>query len=269
MYRQQFYIVANFLMVWDTLIIITTGYVAYAISLDMTAGGLVMGWYDFLGAVLFLMFANNYFMGRMGFYSAKRFPSTFSMLRALSIAVAMGFIVLSTGIILVGIKPFSREYLAIHFGIALVTLGITRVILYYYLDKRAMTTFNSRQILLVGDTERVCALADALDQQRSWGHQVVGCLHEPIQGNPAICNVPVLGAMDSFDNVVQEHEIDEIIFALPKGSRFDLNTYLEKCKKIGVAVRIVPALFDPKLSLPCLIPMNQASGWRTFRAFQH
>ena len=95
MYHQQFYIIANFLMVLDTLIIIATGYMAYSVSLDMTTDGLVMAWYDFLGCILFLMFANNYFLGRRGFYSAKRFPSTWSMLGSLFIAVSLGFVVLS------------------------------------------------------------------------------------------------------------------------------------------------------------------------------
>lgn len=195
MYRQQFYIIANFLMVLDTFIVIFTGYVAYSVSLEMTAHGLVMAWYDFLGSVLFLMFANNYFMGKFGFYSAKRFPSTWSMIRALLMAVSLGFLVLSTGVILLGIKPFAREYLVIHFLTALVALMITRVILYQYLEHRARTTFNSRQVLLVGSADRVSAVADALDKQRSWGHQVVGWLNEQTSGGHGASDVPVLGTL--------------------------------------------------------------------------
>lgn len=245
MYRQQFYIIANFLMILDTLIIIATGYLAYSVSLEMTTNGLVMAWYDFLGSVLFLMFANNYFMGKVGFYSAKRFRSTWAMLRALCIAVATGFIVLSTGVILLGIKPFSREYLAIHFMAALGTLAISRIVLYYYLDHRAMTTFNCRQILVVGTMQRACAVADALNTQRSWGHQVVGCLEEHASPEPPMCGIAVLGTLDDFDHIVQTKQIDEVIFALPKGSPVDLGRYMESCKQIGVAVRIVPAMFDP------------------------
>ena len=66
MYRQQFYIIANILMALDALIIIGSGYMAYSISLEIRTGGLVMAWNDFLGCVLFMMVANNYFMGRFG-----------------------------------------------------------------------------------------------------------------------------------------------------------------------------------------------------------
>jgi hypothetical protein len=41
MYRQQFYIIANFLMVLDTFIVIFTGYVAYSVTKRRTDGALV------------------------------------------------------------------------------------------------------------------------------------------------------------------------------------------------------------------------------------
>jgi exopolysaccharide biosynthesis polyprenyl glycosylphosphotransferase len=246
MYRQQFYIINNFLMVMDSLIVIVTGYLAYSMSLDMTANGLVMGWYDFLGSVLFLMFANNYFMGRFGFYSAKRFPSVWSMINNLSAAVALGFFVLTSGVVLLGITPFAREYLVIHFGSVLISLIAVRVFLHYYMDNRARTTFNSRQILLIGSPERIGAVADALEKQRSWGHQVAGCLALSKENiNDEKNRTSVLGMMEDFNQIVREREIDEVIFALPKGSPLALNDYLEKCKRIGVTVRVVPALFDP------------------------
>jgi len=133
MYRQQFYIIANIFMVLDAIILIATGYLAYSISLEVRNSGLVMGWYDFLGSVLFLMFANNYFMGRFGFYSSRRFASTWSMITTLLLSVSLSFGVLSTGVILIGIHPFSRVYLLVHFLSALIALIVTRFILYHYL----------------------------------------------------------------------------------------------------------------------------------------
>jgi exopolysaccharide biosynthesis polyprenyl glycosylphosphotransferase len=245
MYHQQFYIIANFMMVMDAMIIIVTGYVAYSVSLETINNTLVMAWYDFLGCVLFLMFAHNYFLGKWGFYSAKRFPSVWSMLGSLFTAVSLSFTILSAGIILLGVKPFSRVYLGVHFGSALVALTVTRVLLYHYLESRAKTAFNCRQILIIGDVQRVCAVADALEKQPSWGHQVVGCLYERGDDRVQHCCAPLLGTVKDFDYIVKKRQIDEVIFALPKDSSLRLNEYLEKCKNIGVAIRIVPAMFDP------------------------
>ena len=243
MYQQQFYIIANFLMLVDAIIVLATGHMAYFLSLKIMAEGLVMAWEHFVVSVLFLMFVNNYFLGRFGFYSERRFSSTWSMINALFMAVSLDFILLSAAAILVGIQPFSRVYLLAHFFGVLIALIITRLVLYHYLDHRARTTFNTRQILLVGSKNRVMAVADALDKQRSWGHQVAGCLNVDGQCNPH-AGCPVLGNPDNFDKVLPEYQIDEVIFALPRGSPLNLDRYLRKCKKMGVALRIVPALYD-------------------------
>ena len=244
MYSQQFYIIVNFLMMIDAIVIAVTGYTAYQISLVIRMNGLVMAWYDFVGSVLFVMFVNNYFMGRFGFYSARRFSSTLSMSSSLLAAVSLSFGMLSAGIILIGIQPFSRVYLLAHFSGALISLSVTRLVFYYYLDRRAHTAFNSYQVLLVGNKERIIAVAKALDAQRSWGHRVAGCLDVDRKCNPQAGSVPVLGSFEDFNQVLQGNQIDEVIFALPEGSPIRLKEYLRKCKRIGVAVRIVPALFD-------------------------
>jgi exopolysaccharide biosynthesis polyprenyl glycosylphosphotransferase len=53
-----------------------------------------------------------------------------------------------------------------------------------------------------------------------------------------------LGDLNDFDVVLKERGIDEVVFALPKGSPVKLAAYLEKCERFGVAVRIVPAMVD-------------------------
>ena len=237
-------------MVLDAIICIVMGYLSYSISLEIRSSGLVMAWYDFLGSVLFLMFLNNYMMGRFGFYSAKRFPSSWSMIGAIFMAVSLDFIVLTTGAYLIGIRPFPRVFVAAYFVMTLFSIIITRIALYFYLDRRSLTNFNSFQILLVGDKARVNAVAHALDQQRSWGHKVAGFMSVDGRGGMKATSLPLLGNLDAFDTVLRERQIDEVIFALPKGSPIDLNKYLKKCERIGVGVRIVPALFD--LSHPSL-----------------
>ena len=269
MYSQQFYIIANFLMALDAIILITTGYFAYLISLEFYNGGLVMAWHNFIFLVIFLMFANNYFMGRFGFYSDRRFPSAWSIISSLFMAVSLDFVMLSAGVVLIGVKPFSRVYLVSHFLTTLLVFIITRLIFYYYLDHRARTAFSSRHVLLVGSKDRLAAVVDALDKQSSWGHKVVGSLNVGGQGNLGINGIPVLGSLDNFDGLLHDREIDEIIFALPKAFPVDLSKYLQKCKKIGVAVRIVPGMFeitDPTLRVETLQGIPTLTDYTAFRS---
>lgn len=269
MYGQQFYIIANILMALDGILLLVTGYTAYLVSLEFYNGGLVMAWNDFIILLLFLMFTNNYFMGRFGFYSDRRFPSNWSIISALFMVVSLDFVMLSAGVVLIGLKHFSRVYFVVHFIIILIVLIITRLFLYYYLDRRARTAFNSRQVLLVGSKDRLAAVVDALDKQSSWGHHVVGCLNVDGQSNSGIKGMSVLGSLDDFDKVLHGREIDEIIFALPKDFPVDLNKYLQKCKKIGVAIRIVPAMFeitDPTLRVETLQGIPTLTDYTSFRS---
>ena len=237
-------------MLLDGVICIVTGYFAYFLSLGMEPRGAVMAWNDFIGSILFLAFANNYLMGHFGFYSERRFPSNPAMVKSIIMALSLEFVSLSTIAFLIGIRPFSRVYVVAHFLFLLASLVITRVILYYYLDRRALTAFNSRQILLIGTRDRIVAMVDTLNKQRSWGHQVARCLSVDDPSNPEALGIPGLRNLNDFAEILFKHRIDEVIFALPRSFPIDLEGYLQKCEEIGVAVRILPGLFD--LSHPIL-----------------
>jgi len=266
MYRQQFFLIVNILMLVDGLILMASGYPAYILSLEIRTGGLVMAWFDFLASVLFLIVANNYIMGKIGFYSERRFSSYWTMIGSLVKAVSLDFIALSTVAFLLGIRPFPRVFVASYFFITLILLTITRVILYYYLDRRTRTAFNSRQILLIGTQKRMALLVEALEEQRSWGHHIAGCLNVDGQLNSEPLDIDSLGELADFDDVLQDHPIDEVIFALPRDFPINLQTYVHKCERIGVSFKIVPGLFDiaqPRIKVESLqgIPTLASYSW--------
>lgn len=243
MYSQQFYIIANIFMAFDAIIMISTGYVAYSTSLELINGHPAMAWNDFVGILIFLIIANNYLMGRFGFYSDRRFHSTGSMVRNLSRAVVLSFLLLTGWVILIGIRPFSCIYLVTHFLTTITLLIVIRIALYSYLDHRAHTAFNSRNILITGPGERITPLIDALKLQRSWGHTIAGWITVDDQPQFDIRCIPNLGTLDDFDRVLCEYNIDEVIFDLPRDCRIDFKKYLKKCEDIGVVFRIVPGFF--------------------------
>jgi FlaA1/EpsC-like NDP-sugar epimerase len=137
-------------MIVDAVILIVTGYTAYSVSLEWQTESLVMAWTDFIGSVLFLMFLNNYLMGRYGFYSIKRFRTYGVMLFSLFKVVALDFIILATGTLLIGVSPVPRVFLVQYFIYSFIVFLIVRLILYYYLDNYSQLRFNAWKILLVG-----------------------------------------------------------------------------------------------------------------------
>lgn len=250
MYSQQFYIIANLFMVIDAIIMIGTGYGAYSTSLELRNGLPVMAWNDFVGILIFLTVVNNYLMGRFGFYSDRRFHSIGSIVKNLSLAVSVSFLLLTGGVLLIRLTSFSSTYLMIHFLTAINLLIIVRIALYSYLDRRALTGFNSRNILITGTGERITSVIDALKLQRSWGHTIAGWITVDERTRFDIKCIPNLGTLDDFDRVLCEYNIDEVIFDLPRDCVIDFKKYLKKCQDIGVVFRIVPGFFhieNPRL----------------------
>jgi len=244
MFSQQFYILINILMLADAVILIFTGYAAYSISLEWETENLVMAWTDFIGSALFLMFLNNYIMGRYGFYSIKRFRTYRVMIFALFKVVALDFIILATGCLLINVGPVPRVFIIQYFVYSFTVFLIVRLILYYYLDNFSQVRFNAWKILLVGNENRIRLVASVLEKQRNWGHQVVGFLSINSDGKHELGDLCKLGEIKDFGDILRKYEIDEVIFALPREYPCKMEQLLIKCEEIGVAFRIVPGLFD-------------------------
>ena len=244
MYRQQFFILANILMVADGLLCITTGYSAYFFTLEYSYEGLVMSWDNVIGCILGIMFVNNFLMARFGFYSEKRFKSYPLLVWNLILVTALDMLILSTAAILIGIYPFSRIFVVYFFILLFLSVTLIRIAFYYYLDNRAPTAFNSRQILLVGTRERLIPVIRVFDHQRSWGHQVAGFIDAEDNNNDDLSGARFLGRIDRFENILVEKQIDEVVFSLPSSFPLNLKEYIDKCENVGVGTRIVPGMFE-------------------------
>jgi exopolysaccharide biosynthesis polyprenyl glycosylphosphotransferase len=274
MISQQVYLIINILMLLDGIILIITGNVAYTISLELGSEGNIMAWADCVMVMLSLMFLNNYLMGKNELYSVRRFPNYRVMVYALFRTVALDFIILTAGAIVMGIHPFPRSFFVPYFLLALSSLLLARLSIYYYLDHFARLSFNAWKILLVGSEDRVKVVVNALERQRSWGHQIVGCLNVDGEKDSRCGDLPNLGGIEDFDSVLRKYEIDEVAFALPKAYPIELEKLLQKCEEMGIALKIVPGMVnlgssqgmrvESLLGIPALAYDSghiSASGW--------
>ncbi len=248
MITEQVYQITNLLMLLDGIIVILTGHAAYSMSIDLRFEDTVMAWLNYIVSVLSLMFLNNYLMGKYGFYSGRRFPNYRVMVSVLLKAVTVGFIILITGMISMGVSPFPRSFIIIYYVLAFFSFLGVRLALYYYLDHHARFNFNAWKILLVGSEDRIEMVASALEKQRSWGHQVTGCLIVDGTNGRQSGGLRNLGSIDDFEEVLNKYEIDEVFFALPKIYPIRLEKLLQKCEVMGIAIKIIPGLFDRRLS---------------------
>ena len=228
-------------MVIDALCVIIAGYSAYYIKLYVSDGAWFMETGVFVGSVLFVMFMNNYLMGRFGLYGETKPSSIAGLLWSVFKSVGIVFAFLSSGVFLYKELNYSRMFLLLFSIISFVLIAVSRLLFqvcFIYLSKKG---FNTGRILVVGDMQRGRLVTDLLQSQLSYGHTVIGqcTTHKEDNGLSDI-----LGCLDDFHDLLRNQSIDEVIFALKGDRSVNLSKHLDVCKKMGIPVRILPALWE-------------------------
>lgn len=242
MIRQQVYILNNILMLLDALCIIFAGYAAFYSKYYLSTGFWSMDNSLFVGAVLLVMFINNYMLGRMHLYSETKPAGLLALIFSLFKAVAISFLCLTAAIYLYKQHEVSREFIGIFALLSFLFLCIERMVVCIYLSGVCEKGFHARRILVVGNLERGRFVSALLSQQLSWGHEVIGLLAvDPDEAKAPEC----LGRIEELPQILRTHPVDEVIFAVHGERGIDIGAYLQICRKMGIPSRILPALWQP------------------------
>ena len=240
MLQQQVVILNNILLVADAICVIAAGYIAFYWSYLSSGGVVPIESAAFYAILLTMMFINSYMMGRFGLYSDARPKSYLSLTWAVLKAMVIDFSFLTAGLYFYKDLDYSRDFVGyfavLSFGLVL----IFRISLTLYLDYLSPRGFSVSRILIVGNLKRSKFVTRILKEQISWGHEIVGrvCV-ETEDANDS----DVLGNLEELPDVLKKHAIDEVVFAVPGSRSVDLEPHLSYCHKIGMPIRILPALW--------------------------
>ena len=243
MYKEQVYVTTNVALVLDGLVVILAGYGAY--YLRWLLGGDMEWSMDggmFIAIVMSLMFVNCYVLGQLGFYASDFNPPFPVALRKVTLAVAIDFSLVTMGLFFIREESLSRMFLGIYGILVFAGLMFVRA-LFYHFFRRSADAYGVRRILLIGSSDRVQAVFDAFQRQKSWGHTLVGSLAVgplfEVQG------LPCLGPAEDLARIILDKDVDEVVFSVPGNVPFDFPGYLDICKEMGLTCRVVPAMFAP------------------------
>lgn len=239
MLQQQVYILNMMLMGLDALCVIAAGYTSYYFSSTLD-GNLPDGWI-FIVSVIVVMFSNNYFLGSFRLYSDRAPATVLRLIWSIAKAVFISFILLLSLAFLLKLESSPRNFFILFSITTFLFLVVLRVLTRSYTKWTAKKGFHSRKILVVGDPQRGQLVIEALQDQLSWGHEVVGRLNTCEKDPDEEC----LGSIDDLARILRTRPIDEVVFALHGGRNVDLGKFLDICGKMGVSVRILPALWEP------------------------
>jgi exopolysaccharide biosynthesis polyprenyl glycosylphosphotransferase len=178
------------------------------------------------------------------------------------LATALSFLSMRTD------QGLTRGLIIYHWGLSVVLISVGRAFTGVLLEQ--VRRRNPERLLLVGTGEIARMILQKTRQPRL-GYRVVGFVGGP-DAPPDVIGYPVLGQTGDLATLIREHQVNEVMIALPEASHEELLEMISLCEAEHAAVRVFPDLFqiiasDVAISdldgLPMLTVRDVAlRGWR-------
>ena len=238
MFNQQVYILNTFRIILDALCIILAGYAAkYSVMYYVPDVAWDMDENYFLASVLIVMVLNNYLMGVLGMYGDRKYSGFYGIILPVFKSVLLCVIALAGTVFVLHPAHYPRSFLVLFALFSLVLIICIKQLTQYYSELGHGKGYNVRNVLIVANSGRGEIVKQILDAQVSWGHKVVGIIDSNME-DPE-------WSLENLPEIITHKAIDEVFFAFDGNRSVDLSVYLDFCRKVGVAVKILPALWKP------------------------
>jgi FlaA1/EpsC-like NDP-sugar epimerase len=104
---------------------------------------------------------------------------------------------------------------------------------------------SKRHILVVGAGEAGRMVTAEIGRHEELGAEVLGFLDDdPAIKGGEVAGFPVFGGSEELEEVVAEHDIGEIIIAIPTAPSRFVRDMVARCKRAGVPFKIVPGIME-------------------------
>jgi exopolysaccharide biosynthesis polyprenyl glycosylphosphotransferase len=146
---------------------------------------------------------------------------------------------------------FSRMVSVLTFGTVISTLILNRIILHLIFRWLLLHRGSGQsRIVILGGNGIATHLCEAMLRHPEQGMLPAGLILPSSGRKPAHWpeEIPILGTADQLEALLQEHHIDEIIFAGPDVNREDIPHMLVLCERAMTEFRIVPETTELLLS---------------------
>ncbi|MFQ5413014.1 MAG: polysaccharide biosynthesis protein [Phycisphaerae bacterium] len=125
-------------------------------------------------------------------------------------------------------------------------VSVARVLVrFYHEDTRAQQTGETRRVLIVGAGDTGEALLREILRMPFGRYRCVGFLDDEVrQLHGRIHGVEVVGRTADMRALCHQHDIHEVLIALPHATPKTIRRLVERCEGAGVRLRTVPAVTD-------------------------
>ena len=168
----------------------------------------------------------------------------FEVLQETLLTVVTGIVLISAAIFILKYDFISRPFIVIFAAVNFLFLFGFR-----YFTKSGASHFKrilagERQVLIVGTDERAADVAQVLEGAHQWGYKLLGVVKESAQAwvDERLRKHPLI-QLEMVSNVLKEHVVDEVIFAVSKEALARLEEIFLLCEEEGIKTRVMLSFF--------------------------
>jgi exopolysaccharide biosynthesis polyprenyl glycosylphosphotransferase len=153
------------------------------------------------------------------------------------VARAFAVVVLICGAaVFVGIsREASRIFSVEYFAVVLLLLAGNRLLFRAIAITARRRGYDARRYAVVGSGAMAREVVEAITSHPEWGWRFVGFVRIDAQVRT---RGPVLGSVEKLDQILQEHVVDEVIFAVPRDRLDVVERAVPVCEELGVQFQI-------------------------------
>ena len=180
-----------------------------------------------------------------GSFRSARGTSLLVDLSTLWLSITTSMLVLASVFYLLALVPPdapSRLFYFYFYLTDLLVLGLWRLLLFKAVGMVRRKGRHLRQVLLVGGGVNARHVAVRLQGREPAGVALVGYVGP--QDGALLPKVAYLGELESVVDVVHQHDIDEVIIALPASDHLQALRMNAQLQETGINVRMLPDLFE-------------------------
>ncbi len=248
MLKQQARLVAAGLRLFDLAMLCAAFPAAYFVRdrwLEVPSGGLYSfsTYWPLLAATL-LVWQLGAWIANL--YAAYRTQSILGEILRIVRTFVIVALVMAAGAYALKQRDVSRLFFGLYYAIAFALLVCNRVGVRLAARAARRRGYNTRAFAVVGSGEMADAVVQTISAHQEWGYVFAG--YVLVDGAPPPAAAKVLGHVTDMQRVLEEHVIDEVVFAVPRERMGAVDEAALACEEQGVGVKVLLNVFPNRIA---------------------
>jgi Undecaprenyl-phosphate glucose phosphotransferase len=203
---------------------------------------------NYYGYLVTMMIATPIFLGSTGTYRPRRsifWPDyLYQIFRSVSVATAIAIVVSAA---MYRDVSASRLMVAMAWLMTATFVAIGRYCVYSSQVSLRRRGVGVSRLVIVGTGETAHLVLERVRHYPGIGYRPVGVIAEE-EGVTVAFGLPVLGRLEQIGEIVRQHQIDDVVVAIPTLSRQRLLDLVTQCATEKVNIKVFPDLFQFMMS---------------------